>query len=57
VSALEIKYKQEQINQALTIINSIEVKGIINMQKLVALVNILNTPINDKQKEGVKNAK
>ena len=50
-------YKQEQINQALTIINSIEVKGIINMQKLVALVNILNTPINDKQKEGVKNAK
>lgn len=53
---MEIKYTQEQVQKILEILDSIEVKGLINMQKIIGVINILNEPFQNNKKE-VKNNK
>jgi hypothetical protein len=50
---MEIKYTQEQVQNILDLLNGINVQGVGNMQRILNIINILNTPF-QKQDENNK---
>lgn len=46
-----IKYDLNKINEMLNILNTLPFKGFENAQKMVAIFNILDNPINEDNKD------
>jgi len=47
----DIKYKKEDIQKALQLINSLNINGVHNASSIVQVFNILNNPIIEKEGE------
>ena len=51
---MELKYSKENIENALKLLNTIEVKGILNCNNIMQIYNILQNPIKDNTVEDTK---
>jgi len=45
---MEFKYTQEQVQNILDLLNTIEIKGIGNMNSILGIVQIINNPIKNQ---------